>query len=193
MRLTRTAIQLYRRGKPFVRPDGMRAAVSLHSHSDCSREKLDFVPGIARRIPLVAARFERAMDTYRRVHGRELDFAAAYWRPPLSPAAVVASERQQIAARFDCDGFVSLTDHDTVEGPCAVASSGDRSVPLSLEWSVPFDGAMFHLGVHAISPARLAATERALAGYTCGATRSLSELLQWLGECRETFVVLNHP
>src|SRR5262245_39628260 len=133
MRLTRTAIQLYRRGKPFVRPDGMLAAVSLHSHSDCSREKLDFVPGIARRIPVLAAFFERATDSYRRAHGRELDFAAAYWRPPMSPAAVVASEREQIAARFDCDGLVSLTDHDTVEGPRALTSNGDRSVPLRSE------------------------------------------------------------
>src|SRR5262245_17472997 len=106
MRLTRTAIQLYRRSKPFERPDGMRAAVSLHSHSECSREKLDFVPGIARRIPVVAAFFERAIATYRRVNGRELDFASAYWRPPLSPASVVASERGQIQTRFDCDGLV---------------------------------------------------------------------------------------
>src|SRR5262245_33323013 len=182
MRLTRTAIQLYRRGKPFVRPDGMRAAVSLHSHSDCSREKLDFVPGLARRIPLVAAFFERAMATYRRVHGRELDFASAYWRPPLSPAAVIASECEQLQARFDCDGLVSLTDHDTLAGPRALRAIGESRVPVSLEWSVPFDGAMFHLGVHAIPPARLDATERALADYTAGATRNLGELLHWLGE-----------
>jgi hypothetical protein len=52
---------------------------------------------------------------------------------------------------------------------------------------------MFHLEVHGIAPARLDATDRALADYTAGATRNLGELLDWLAETPETFVVLNHP
>src|SRR5262245_26771488 len=193
MRRTCTAIQLLRRRTTAIQPAGMRAAVSLHSHSDRSREKLDFVPGIARRIPVVAAFFARAMNTYRQLHGRDLDFNSVYWRPPLSPTRVIASEREQIERRFDCRAMVSLTDHDTTEGPRALRASGQRSVPLSFEWSVPFDGAMFHLGVHGIPPASLDAVERALADYTAGVTANVGELLSWLAESAETFVVLNHP
>ncbi len=193
MRQTRTAIQLFRRSTDVVRPAWARAAVSLHSHSDRSREKLDFVPGIARRIPVVATFFEGVIATYRRVNGRDLDFDSASWRPPMSPAAVIASEREQIERRFNCPALVSLTDHDTVEGPLALRANDHPHVPLSLEWSVPFDGAMFHLGVHGIAPACLDATERALAEYTVGATRNLAELLDGLAESPETFVVVNHP
>jgi hypothetical protein len=117
MRPTCTAIQLFRRGTRVIGPAWVRAAVSLYSHSDRSQEKLDFVPGIARRIPVVARFFERAVATDRRVHGRDLDFSSAYWRPPLPPSAVIASEREQIERRFDCRALVSLTDHDTIEGP----------------------------------------------------------------------------
>ena len=171
----------------------MRAAVSLHSHSECSREKLDFVPGRARRIPVVAALFERSISNYQREHGRPLDFEAIYWRPPLPPAAVIASEREQIERRLDAVALVSLTDHDTLEGPKTLRMNGKSEVPLSLEWSVSFEGTVFHLGVHGISPGRLDDTERGLAEHPAGAASALGELLDSLGECAETFVVLNHP
>src|SRR5262245_30403291 len=96
MKLSRTAIQIYRRDTRIAGPGGTRAAVSLHSHSNCSREKLDFVPEMVRRIPFVTALFERSMADYRRDYGEPLDFAMAYWRPPLSAEAVIASEVEQI-------------------------------------------------------------------------------------------------
>jgi hypothetical protein len=193
MKLTRTAIQIYQDGEPLARPSGMRAAVSLHSHSDCSREKLDFVPRIARGIPIVAALFERGIEKYRRLHGRDLDFSSAYWRPPLAPAAVIASEREQIECRFDCQALVSLTDHDTLEGPLALHQRGVSDTPLSVEWSVPFNGTVVHLGVHAIAPDRAAEASRVCASITTGAVHDVAGVLEWLGECPETFVVLNHP
>jgi hypothetical protein len=171
----------------------MSAAASLHSHSECSREKLDFVPGFARRIPLVAALFERGIAEYERENGRPLDFAAVYWRPPLPAAEVIASEREQIERRLDANALVSLTDHDTFEAPRTLRAAGRTDVPLSVEWSVPFEASVFHLGVHGIAPGRLDETERGLAAYSAGATDALGELLDFLGECPETFVVLNHP
>ncbi len=172
---------------------GMRAAVSLHSHSDRSREKLVFVPAIARRLPLVAPRFERGLAAYEHRHGRPLDFSRTYWRPPLAPADVIASEREQIERRFDCGALVSLTDHDTIDGPRGLRAAGRHEVPLSVEWSVPFADAVFHLGVHAIPPDRVDEIERELSAYTAGARGSLAELLDWVGEHPDTFVVLNHP
>jgi hypothetical protein len=193
MRLSRSAIQVHPRRARFPSLDGMRAAVSLHSHSECSRESLGFVPGFARRIPLVAALFERGLAEYQREYGRALDFATLYWRPPLAPAAVIASEREQIEQRLDSKALISLTDHDTLEGPRTLRASGHSDVPLSFEWSVPFEGTVFHLGVHGISPMRLDETERALAAYTAGEAEGLGDLLDSLGERPETFVVFNHP
>jgi hypothetical protein len=192
MNLTRTTLWRYQREHRTASMDGMRA-VSLHSHSDRSRETLDFVPAIARRLPIVASFFERGLAAYERVNGHPLDFSEAYWRPPLAPAEVIASERQQIERRFGCGALVSLTDHDTFEGPRALRTAGRHDVPLSVEWSVPFAETLFHLGVHAIPPRRVDEIERELSAYTAGTRGGLAELLDWLGEDPDTFVVLNHP
>src|SRR5262245_13303988 len=114
MRRTVSAVQLCRRAAPVLRPNWVRTGVALPRPPDRSRATLDFVPAIARPIPIVATLFAQAMTTYRRVHGRDFDFNSAYWRPPLSPAEVVASERDQIERRFGFNALVSLTDHDTV-------------------------------------------------------------------------------
>ena len=175
----------------------MRAAVSLHSHSECSRETLEFIPRVATRIPVVANLYERSLAQYQRENGRPLEFVEWYFRPPATPCAVIDSERTQLERRLDLPGMVSLTDHDTVEGPIALRTNGRSEVPLSFEWSVPFRRSLFHLGVHGISPASIDQTMRALADYMArppiDQSRRLGELLDGLGECPETFVVLNHP
>src|SRR5262245_8895189 len=193
MKLSRTAIHIYRRGAAFVLPADAKSAVSLHSHSFRSRASLDFVPGLARRIPVVDGLFIRSTQEYEQRNGEPIDFASWYWRPPLSPARVVQSERDQIARRFDCKALVSLTDHDTIEGPRLLRAAGASDVPLSFEWTVPYEGTVLHLGVHNIGPARVDETERALAAYTAGTALALRDLLEMLSECPETFVVLNHP
>src|SRR5262249_13949216 len=128
-------------------------------------------------------------------YGQPLDFGEWYWRPPLTAGAVIASEMSHLEQRLDLPGLVSLTDHDTVEGPSTLRANG-TDVPLSFEWSVPFQASMFHLGVHGISAASIDETRRARKAYTAepaSTTQKLGELLDWLGECRETFIILNHP
>jgi len=197
MNLSRSEIDLYPRQSRFSRPADMRAAVSLHSHSDCSRETLEFIPRFAKQIPVLAACLERGTAEYQRENGRPLDFGEWYWRPPITPAMVIDSEHQSLARRLDLPGLVSLTDHDTVEGPLALRASGRPEVPVSFEWSVPFGGSVFHLGVHALPPDSIETMMPALAAYTAkppaDATRRLGELLDALAEWPETFVVLNHP
>jgi hypothetical protein len=190
-------IYLYPRESRFSRPPGMRAAVSLHSHSECSRETLEFIPRIARSIPVIAGCYERGLVQYQRENGHALNFGDWYYRPPISPAGVIDSERAQLEERLDLPGWVSLTDHDTIDGPLGLRASGRTDVPISFEWSVPFDQALFHLGVHGIAPAAIDSTMRALTAYTKGPrhdeSRRVGELLDLLGECPETVVVLNHP
>lgn len=192
---TRTVIERYDRGGSFMRPGARpRAGASLHSHSSCSRERLSFVPGVARQIPLVSRLFDRSVAQFGRAVGHPLDFDSVYWRPPASPAAVIASERRQIADRLDCEALVALTDHDTLEGPQRLRASGMSDVPLSVEWSVGVEETVFHLGVHGLPESRLAEAMRLLAPDASDRrTRDVAALLDWLGETRETFVILNHP
>src|SRR5262249_21876448 len=91
--------------------------------------------------------------------------------------------------------IVSLTDHDTLKGPLALRASGHSDIPLSFEWSVPFEQGLFHLGVHGISAAQVYAIAEALAAYTAAPAngKTLADLLAWLNECPETIVVVNHP
>jgi len=197
MSLSVQEIHLYSRRSRFSRPADMRAAVSLHSHSECSRETLEFIPRFARQIPFVAARFEESLVDYQNEFGKPINFGDWYWRPPVTAIGVVESEQAQAQDRFNLPGLVSLTDHDTIEGPLSLRASGRTDVPISFEWSVPFEKTIFHLGVHGISPASIDATMRALAEYTAGPPEGrphrLKELLDWLGECPDTFIVLNHP
>src|SRR5262245_42961933 len=192
MSLWCSEIHLHSPRPGFSCPAHVRAAASLHSHSDCSRETLAFSPRIARQIPMVARYFERSLESYQSEHGRPLDFREWYWRPPVTPAGVIDSERAQLEERLDLPGLVSLTDHDTVEGPRALRASGRGDVPLSFEWSVPFDGCLFHLGVHGISAKSLDGMVKACAAYTAGpaagAPRRLRELLDALIECPETLI-----
>src|SRR5215813_4930646 len=179
MNLSHSDVHLYPRDACFSRPSGMRAAVSLHSHSECSRETLEFIPRLAKRIPIVGVFYERGMAQYQREHGQPLDLGEWYFRPPMSPAGLIAAEQAHLEERLDLPGLVSMTDHDTVEGPQTLRANGQTNVPLSFEWSVPFEGCLFHLGVHGISPASIDAIMRALAAYTAsspvGATLQVGE------------------
>jgi hypothetical protein len=84
-----------------------------------------------------------------------------------------------------------------VEGPRLLRAAGRTDVPLSFEWSVPYDGCLFHLGLHGISAASIDGMLEAFAAYTAGpaagSLRTVAELLDALNECPETLVVLNHP
>jgi predicted metal-dependent phosphoesterase TrpH len=107
---------------------------------------------------------------------------------------VIESERAQIHRRFDLPALVSLTDHDTIEGPKRVLATGALGTPLSVEWTVHAGDAEFHLGVHNIDPSRVEAVERAMAAYTSGRReRELGGILEWIAETPSAFVVLNHP
>src|SRR5262245_25771646 len=116
MRHPRTEFHVFPRRSCVPKAPGMRAAVSLHSHSNCSRESLAFLPDLAREVKVLAPFLDRGLAQYEREHGQKLDFTKWYWRPPAAPAEVIASERNHLARRLDLPSLVSLTDHDTLEG-----------------------------------------------------------------------------
>lgn len=69
-----------------------------------------------------------------------------------------------------------------------------RRIPVSVEWTVPFENATFHLGVHNLPSSRAESVMSALSEYTHNPLeRNLPQLLCALHECPDVLVVLNHP
>jgi hypothetical protein len=171
-----------------------RSAVSLHSHTSCSREPLDFIPRCRAACPWLGPLLDRYEARYRRVHGRELDYSAAWWTPPLGPREALRAEREQIEA-LGLNPLVSITDHDTIEAPLALRllPEGNRA-PLSVEWTVPWRGTVFHLGVHNLPEARARALQQQMAGYTAAPNAAAVEpLLEELTLDPKVLLVFNHP
>jgi hypothetical protein len=153
------------------------------------------VPRYLQRIPLVAPLVRREMRAYARRNGKAIDFTKGWWHPPVSPQTVVESEGSQIRRVLALKPMVSITDHDTIEAglelqrqhPCEL-------VPVSFEWTVPFHGGFFHLGVHNLRPESAPALVVALSAYTRHPdVACLSDLLATLDGDRDTLVILNHP
>src|SRR5215469_15733701 len=157
-----------------------RAGVSLHGHTMHSQECLSFLPRYLHQIPGVSQitrRYERPQPGA----GPAVDFARAYWTPPLSPAAALRIEKRQIEG-LDLHPLVSLTDHDDIEAGLALQVAQDRSdVPVSVEWTVPYERSILHLGIHNLPPCAERSWLAAMAEYTAAPDEGrLPELLSAL-------------
>jgi len=124
-----------------------------------------------------------------------VDFARAYWTPPLSPKLAHETEKNQIENTLGLKSLVSLTDHDNIEAPLWLRGVRETAqTPISLEWSVPFSGTIFHLGVHNLPAGQAQAIMNDLAAYTRNPNeRRLVELLALLDGFPDVLVVFNHP
>src|SRR5580658_1037373 len=87
--------------------DGFRSGVCLHGHTMHSEECLSFLPRYLHHVPGIS----QVVTYYERA--RRVDFARAWWTPPLSPASALRLEQEQIAA-LGLTPIVSLTDHDNI-------------------------------------------------------------------------------
>jgi hypothetical protein len=168
-------------------------AVSLHSHTLHSRETLDFVPRVMRKVPLAHAALQYFEAKHRRRKGRPIPFSRAYWRPPLHPQAAYELERSQIQSLLGLEALVSITDHDTLEA-CAELSAIGIDVPYSLEWSVPYRETVFHIGVHNLPADQAQTFAASMASITAEPVPNrVAELLAGLDALEDVLVVLNHP
>lgn len=124
---------------------GYRTGVSLHSHTKHSKEKLQFIPAFTEKWPFL----QRILDRQYRKSVVPVDLRRAYWTSPLTPRQAFDVERNQIENQLGLASLVSLTDHDSIHAPSLLRLATETAeVPLSLEWSVPICGTIFHLGVH---------------------------------------------
>lgn len=168
-----------------------RTGVSLHSHTNHSKESLHFIPRFASRWTLL----HRALEYQCKRAHIPVDFVRAYWTPPLGARPAYKVEKQQIEDGLGLTGIVSLTDHDNMEAAVLLRVVPEtREIPMALEWSVPFGRALFHLGVHNLPNGRAQEIMADLAAYTRNPSdQLLTELLDMLNRCPEVLIVFNHP
>jgi hypothetical protein len=172
-----------------------QAGVSLHSHTMHSQESLAFIPALAHKIPVVRRVVELEEWRYEKRHGQRPSYDAAYWTPPVSEREAFEIERKQIAETLRLTPMVSLSDHDSIEANIRLQIvARPETAPISVEWTVPFGGSFFHLGIHNLPRREERAWMRALAEYTDKRRpRQLRDLLAALDEKPETLIVFNHP
>lgn len=185
------SIQLAWHGAPWQRA---ATGISLHSHTSHSKERLDFIPRLSSRIPILRELIRAQERRYRERYGRDFNYCDAWWTPPLSPREALSVERRQIE-ELGLRPFISLTDHDNIDAPLLVRVLPEgRDTPISTEWTVPYRGTFFHLGIHNLPPRGASQLMSELNAFTADPREELIRpLLTALTEQPETLVVFNHP
>ena len=174
---------------------GYRTGVSLHSHTNQSKETLSFLANIGSQNPIMRpllARMERESESR---HGVRVNYAAAYWTPPLTPKLAFDLESRQIE-KLDLQPMVSLSDHDNIKAPMLLRSvPSARQIPVSVEWSAPYGGIQdFHLGVHNLPSAKAQQWMDALAEFTANpGDDRMTDILAALNDEPNVLVIFNHP
>ncbi len=168
--------------------------MSLHSHTLHSREPLDFFYRIAKHCAPARWALRHIEARYQIVHGVPLDLRRGWWTPPLAPRDAYAVEFDQIRS-LGLAPIVSLTDHDDIEAPLSLQAIGtSQTIPISVEWTVPFRNTFFHLGVHNLPPRRARSTMDQLKAFTERPLESeLRAILAGLHAEPGTLTVFNHP
>lgn len=169
------------------------SGLSLHSHTSFSEESLYFIHKMFAYVPGLRQLFQY-YERKSRQAGVELDFVRAHWRPPLQPRMAYDLEHRQILA-LGLEPLISLTDHDTIAAPMLLRTvPSARHIPVSLEWTVQFGAAEFHLGVHNLPTADGPEWMRRFAEYIAAPNDALLvTLLHELHHVPGVLVVLNHP
>ena len=174
---------------------GFRTGVSLHSHTNQSRETLDFLANFGNQFPVMRPLLSRMERRSEQVYGVRLNYAASYWTPPMTPRLAFDLEQGQIE-KLDLAPMVSITDHDTITAPMLLRTvPSSRRIPVSVEWSAPYGGEQsFHLGIHNLPSARATEWMARLEEFTRNpADARLTEILVALNEEPDVLVVFNHP
>jgi hypothetical protein len=174
---------------------GYRSGVSLHSHTNQSKETLDFLANFGNQYPVMRPLLARLERRSQANHGMAVNYSAAYWTPPLTPKLAFELESKQIE-KLDLAPMVSLSDHDNIKAPMLLRTvPSARQIPVSVEWSVPYGGVQdFHLGIHNLPSARATEWMATLADFTANPSdERLTELLSALHAEPNVLIVFNHP
>jgi hypothetical protein len=194
MKLQNTRLHILQEEKDLSKE--VKTGVSLHCHTQFSKEMLDFLPHYADKLPIISYFWQKEKAKWLEREGKELDFSTAYWSPPLSETDVYSIETEQIK-RLNLNPIVSITDHDNIGANLQICEHTPNEVaPISLEWTVPFDYGFFHLGIHNLPKDNALEISQTLLDYTFGenpTNERLHELFAMLNEIPEVLVIFNHP
>src|SRR5579863_4421548 len=176
-------------------PKGFRTGVSLHSHTNQSKETLDFLANLGSRYAAIRPLLARLESRAEAKHGVRINYAASYWTPPMTPKLAFDLESGQIE-KLELHSMVSITDHDTIAAPMLLRTiPSARRIPVSVEWSVPYGGVQdLHLGVHNLPSGRAKEWMQTMADYTARPKEErLKEILLALHDEPDVLLVFNHP
>ncbi len=81
MNLKQTRLHNYRKADDNT--SKAKTGVSLHCHTEHSKEMLDFIPHYAEKLPIIAQFWRKERDKYLEKEGKGIDFSTAYWSPPI--------------------------------------------------------------------------------------------------------------
>ena len=178
---------------------GFTTGVSLHSHTNQSKETLDFISELSKDWSVLQPVIRWAERRCKRFTGIDPDYARSYWTPPLTPSLAFDLERRQIEEKLQLTGLVSITDHDDIQAPMLLRTVAvSRHIPVSVEWTVPFGATAFHLGIHNLPSAQGTAWMERMAAFTAMPVETrppklLTEMLAELDELPGVLIVFNHP
>jgi len=178
---------------------GFTTGVSLHSHTNQSKETLDFIAELSTDWGLLQPLMRWAEQRSQRISGIRPDYARGYWTPPLTPRLAFDLERNQIENSLQIPGLVSLTDHDEISAPMLLRSvPSARHIPVSVEWTVPFHETAFHLGIHNLPSASAVEWMERLKAFTAATAEErtpevLRSVMAELDELPGVLIIFNHP
>jgi hypothetical protein len=178
---------------------GFTAGVSLHSHTNQSKETLDFIAELSTDWGVLQPLMRWCEQRCLKTTGIRPDYARSYWTPPLTPKLAFDLERGQIEEKLQIPAMVSITDHDDIRAPMLLRSlASARQIPVSLEWTVPFGPGAFHLGIHNLPSATGAQWMQRMEKFTAipaaeRPVKMLTDMLAELDELPGVLIVFNHP
>ncbi|MEP6947447.1 MAG: hypothetical protein ABJA02_16130 [Acidobacteriota bacterium] len=195
MNLQRTRLHILREPKDLSTT--ATTGVSLHCHTEFSKEMLDFIPFYAEKLPIISHFWKKEQASYLQREGKAIDFSTSFWSPPMTPQHVYDIEKVQIN-NAGLDAIVSITDHDHIAGNLTINDADPaKGIPISMEWTVPFDFGFFHVGVHNLPPERADEIAQTLLDYTFTkedhSTENLNEVFSMINELPHVLIILNHP
>ncbi len=141
MKLKQTRLHILH--KPKDLRGEAKTGVSLHCHTEHSKEMIDFIPHYADKLPIISYFWKKERVKYEKREGKGIDFSNAFWSPPMTAQMIYDSEKTQIN-QFGLDAVASITDHDSIDANLQInETTPNEQAPISLEWTVPYSYGFF--------------------------------------------------
>jgi hypothetical protein len=178
---------------------GFACGVSLHSHTNQSRETLDFIAELSKDWGVLQPVMRWFEERCVARSGIAPNYSLSYWTPPLTPRLAFELEQRQIEEKVQLPGMVSITDHDCINAPMLLRSvPSARHIPVSVEWTVPFGKTAFHLGIHNLPSESATNWMTRMEVFTAipiveRKATLLTEMLAELDELPGVLIIFNHP